>query len=254
MLRVLVARLAFTGAGSLRVRVLFLLISWVVLTLSRPNPADAQSFEGAKDALQRAGLNPAGGGATKKDSVREGVVVVYNDNGSKETFQVTLVRNGDRRAQHIILKMPDGRIWDGRGDHLSAAGRRALDFLETQFMQGTERLLDAPARNALIRDDGANTEGRALTVREKDGATAQYIVDPATLNVRRFDFHRGQAGGDGGIVQDAVEAYTFSDFRDAGGNLVPYRVEHFRNGVRREELTITKVQQVVAARNTAPQR
>ena len=196
--------------------------------------------EPANDVLQRTGTALTSQLLSNKDMVGEGTVTVYTAVGPA-TFAVTLVQNGERGSQRILLKQPDGKLWDGKAEHLASGGRQALEFLEAQHARGVRQLLDSPKRNATIADNGIKNASHILTVRETNGDATQYVLDDATSRLTGFQFVRGQSRDSAGNVSPILHWYALADVRSADGVATPFHIEHVVDGVKQEELQLTKV-------------
>ena len=239
-----------------RVRLLFVLVLSLVVFLGfLPASESAQTLaqsetetllrpladqEPANDVLQRTGVAQLGKVLSSKDMVGEGTVTVYTASGQKK-FSVTLVQNGQHGSQLILLKQSDGKFWDGNVLHLESGGRQALEFLETQHARGIRLLLDAPAREATIADNGTQNMLRSLTVKEKGGDSTQYTLDGSTSRLTQFQFIRGTTRSLGGLLSPAVHSYAFTDVRTADGVATSFHIEHAVNGAKHEDLQLTKV-------------
>jgi hypothetical protein len=198
------------------------------------------------DIIQQAGAAHNKPQLSRSDMVGEGRVTVYTKSGPV-TFGVTLLVNGEKGSQRILLQQPDGKMWDGRGDHLAPGGLQALEFLETQHTRGLDQLLDSPKRDAALTDIGIKDRSQIITVREKSGDSAQYFLDTATSRLARFDFVRGQSRDSLGHVSPAIHSYAFTDFRLPEGVATAFLIEHDVNGVKQEELQLNKVRYSTAA-------
>jgi hypothetical protein len=198
------------------------------------------------DIIQKPGAAHNKPESTLTDVVGEGRVTVYTASGPV-TFGVTLLVNGEKGSQRISLQQPDGKMWDGRGDHLAPGGLQALEFLETQHARGLGQLLGSPKREATLTDIGIKDKNQIVTVREKDSDSTQYFLDIATSRLARFDFVRGQSRDSLGRVIPSVQSYIFADFRLADGVATAFLVEHYVNGAKQEELQLNKVRYGTAA-------
>ena len=211
--------------------------------------------------LQRTGDAHSSQQLSSMNMVAEGRVTVYTASGPT-ALDVTLLRGsgGGEQGQRIFFKQADGKIWDGKGDHLTPEGRRALEFLETQNARGVRQFLESPKRAATITDNGSSGSSRIVTVQEKDGIATRYYLDRTTSRMTQFEFVRGQSRDKDGLIIPNVHSYAFSEFRSADGiatplmPFLPFKVEHSINGVTREEVQWSMVQYNPAARNTAVRR
>ena len=73
--------------------------------------------------------------------VADGTVTVHTASGPI-AFGVTLIQNGEPGSQRILLRQPDGKLWDGRPDHLTPGAGPALEFLETQYRRGLSAVVE----------------------------------------------------------------------------------------------------------------
>jgi hypothetical protein len=201
---------------------------------------EAATPEPVSEILQRAGAANNNQGVVASDMVAEGTLTVYTKSGPL-TLGVTLVQNGEHGSQRILLKQPDGKVWDGRGDHLALGGQQALEFLATQHARGLQQFLGSPKREAKIIDNGIRDSSRVVTVLEKSGDSTRYILDPVNSRLARFVFVRGQFRDEAGNVSPFVHSYAFADFRVADNVATPFHIEHSVDGVKQEELQLTKV-------------
>jgi hypothetical protein len=196
----------------------------------------------AADVLKRAGVAEPKPADSSKNMLSEGTVTVYTAGGAK-TFAVTLAQSGQYGTQRIFLKQSDGKFWDGNVLHLEAGARQALEFLETQHARGAGFLLDSPNREATIADNGTDNTLRSLTVNEKGGDSTKYVLDSATSRLTQFQFDQGTTRTLGKPVMPVVHSYAFSDVRTADGVETPFHIEHVVDGVKQEELQLSKVNQ-----------
>ena len=190
--------------------------------------------------LQRIGISSERPDKSRTDMVADGTVTVYTASGPI-AFGVTLIQNGEHGSQRILLQQPDGKLWNGRVDHLVPGAGSALEFLETQYRRGLQQLLKSPERDTTVADNGIIDAFRAVTVQEENGQSTKYSLDPATSRMARFEFVRGQTRSSVGKTGPVVHSYSFADFRDADGVATPFHIEHFVDGEKQEELQLTKV-------------
>jgi hypothetical protein len=174
------------------------------------------------------------------DMVADGTVTVHTASGPI-AFGVTLIHNGEPGSQRILLRQPDGKLWDGRPDHLAPGAGPALEFLETQYRRGLQQLLKSTRHDAVVADNGIEDSLRVITVQEDSGQSTKYSLDPATSRITRFEFVRGESPVLVRNTGAVVHSYSFADFRSADGVATPFHIEHFVNGVKQEELQLTTV-------------
>jgi len=198
------------------------------------------AVEPASEALRRLGISIEDSGQARGDLVADGVVTVRTASGTLE-FAVTLIQNGEQGSQRILLRQADGKLWDGRPDHLVPGAGPALEFLETQYRRGLQQLAKSSGREDTVEDNGIEDSLRVVTVHEASGQSAKYSLDPVTSRTARIEFVRGQAPVSIGRTAPIVHSYSFTDFRAADGIATPFHVEHFVNGEKQEELQLTKV-------------
>jgi hypothetical protein len=154
-----------------------------------------------------------------------------------------LLRNGEHESQRILLQL-DGKPWDGRGESLTSEGKRALDFLETQYVRGPRQLLKTSAGS--IGDTSSALTLQEVTFQEDDGEAISYSLDSTTFRLVHFEFEQGQYRDSKGHVRPNVHSYAYSDYRSTNGIATPYRVEHDANGARQEELQLSVVRYISA--------
>ena len=70
-------------------------------------------MEPASDVLQRIGVSNGKPDQSRTDMVADGTVTVHTASGPI-AFGVTLIQNGEHGSQRILLRQPDGKLWDGR--------------------------------------------------------------------------------------------------------------------------------------------
>jgi hypothetical protein len=194
---------------------------------------------------------------SRESLVGEGSVTVLSGKDT-ETFGFTVVRDGESQAQHIVLKQPDGKAWDGLANHLGPAGVRALEFIQTQHARGLPYLLNYKKRDAVVvdvadaADGGTKQSARVLMLQESSGEATRYFVDGATSRLIRMEFSRGQTrDARTGRTNSNTEAFVFSDFRNASSAAEPFKVEHYSNGTKLEELQFTSMMYPTAAKAAA---
>jgi hypothetical protein len=184
------------------------------------------------------------------DSVSEGTITLYNVQGPQVTFPMTLLRKGAGQVQRII-RQPGGearqgtdgsRMWDGFAGMSVPTGSRVPQLVETQTTRSIAALFDHQARNATLRDDGVKHADRILAVEEEDLRTTRYFIDSATSRVTGIEFVSGQSRNMlSGKPVPKIESYAFSEFRLVGGVWTPFKVEHFSDGIKIEEMRFTSV-------------
>jgi hypothetical protein len=207
------------------------------------------AVEPESDVLWHAGISDGKPGQSRGDLVAEGTVIVQTAAG-EIAFGVMLIQNGEQGNQRILLRQPDGKLWDGRPDHLAPGAGPALEFLETQYRRGLQQLLKSPGQDTTVADNGVQNSLRVVTVQEDNGQSTKYSLDPATSRIIRFEFVRGETPVTVRNTGAVVHSYSFADFRAADGVATPFHIEHLVNGVKQEELQLTKVRYNTAAMGT----
>jgi hypothetical protein len=222
-------------------------------------PAAQSSKKEAKksvdDVLKRVAVAHGKEQLAMADMLAEGTVMVYPDKDGKDDMQptvlkVTLLRNGEHQSQRIMIQLA-GKAWDGHGESLTPEGKRALDFLETQYARGPRQLLKTSADTV-----GVTVSDFTVTLQEnveekdgeKEGETTAYFLDSLTSRLAHFEFERGQYRDTRGRFRPNVHSYGYSDYRSTDGIATPYRVEHDTNGIKQEELQLTAVHYIAATR------
>jgi hypothetical protein len=169
----------------------------------------------------------------------DGTVTLFGVDGAEASFGVSVLRTGERQLQQIFLKQADGKNWNGRVNQLAPGGVRALQFLDTQNARGPMNLLLAESRGGKVLDNRTKDGARVLTVRDQAGQTTHYFLDTATSRINTLEYvSRTSRDPVSGQPVLHVESYLFSDYRMTQGVPTPFRVEHFTNGVKREELQL----------------
>ncbi len=105
------------------------------------NSVEESAVEPASNVLQRIGISSESPDQSRTDMVADGTVTVYTASGPI-AFGVTLIQNGEHGSQRILLQQPDGKLWDGRADHLVPGAGSALEFLETQYRRGLSAVVE----------------------------------------------------------------------------------------------------------------
>jgi hypothetical protein len=195
--------------------------------------------EPGSDVLRQAGIVNVQSDQSRGDLVAEGTVTVHTPAG-EITFGVMLIQNGEQGSQRILLRQPDGKLWDGRPAHFAPGGGPALEFLETQYRYGLQHLLKSPG-HATVADNGGKGSLRVMTVQEDNGQSTKYSLDPTTSRIIRFEFVRGESSVTVRNTAAVVHSYSFAEFRAADGVATPFHIEHLVNGVKQEELQLSKV-------------
>jgi hypothetical protein len=195
-----------------------------------------ESKKSAADVLERVAIAHGKEKLARADMVAEGTVTVYNEQ-RPTVLNVTLLRNGEHESQRILLQLA-GKPWDGRGESLTPEGKRALDFLETQYVRGPRQLLKTSAGSIGVTSSATLQE---LMLQEDDGGAISYFLDSTTSRLVHFEFEQGQYRDSKGQVRPTVHSYDYSDYRSTDGIATPYRVEHDANGARQEELQLNVV-------------
>jgi len=214
--------------------------SAAIATTMQASQNSQKSQKASAEALERMAAAHGKEQLARADMVGEGTVTVFNEKLST-ILKVTLLRNAEYQSQRILLQQ-SGKMWDGRADTLTEEGKRALDFLETQYMRGPRKLLKADA-------DAVVATTTALTLQEEDGLVTSYFLDSLTSRLSHFEFEFGQQVNSKGRVQPNVHSISFSDYRSTDGIATPFHVEHETNGNKQEELQLTTVRYLPA--NTA---
>jgi hypothetical protein len=185
-----------------------------------------------------------------QDFVAEGTLTSYSAAGPYATYNVTMWRKGDRLVQTSIrargaerrLGTDGTRTWDTIAGAVTAARGPALEFLETHTVRGVANLLQYQSRGSRLRDNGKRGRDRVLTVEETNGRTTTYVIDGQSALVTQLELVSGQAPDMHGRLISIVQSYVFSNFRPVQGGLpTAFKIEHFTNGAKVEELLFTSV-------------
>jgi hypothetical protein len=210
------------------------------------------------DVLQR--LREAHGGArlAHTDFVVEARVTLQTPNGPV-VVPVTILRSS-AGGQRIQFKQSDGKPWDGTIPHLEANTRRILEFVQTQYDRALPSILHAGKRKVEVFDGGIKDgtqflnvrdtgvvgmkEGTPLlNVRESDVVATRYDIDAKTSRLGRMEFQHRITDAAGKITTN-IETYTYSDFRSVTEIATPFQIEHYTNGVKKEDLVIASVRAI----------
>jgi hypothetical protein len=184
------------------------------------------------------------------DIVADGTVTFYSSGVAQAPLPVTVMRKADRLIQRTIKYAAGERrqgtngiqTWDAFGHQWTIAAGPALHFMETHTTRGLQNLFDFENRGSKLRDEGMRGAHRSLTVEEANGRATTYVIDAPTSRVTTVEFVSGQAGDMFGLRRvPIVESFVFSDFRRAQGVWTPYKIEHYSNGLKIEEMQFTSV-------------
>lgn len=197
-----------------------------------------------------------------RDSAAQGTLTMFNVSGPQATFDVTLLRKGDRQIQRIfrqngreVRQGSDGtRSWsvvEGMTS-MTEAPEPVLRFIESLTNRSFQTLLktskkDAASSGVDVLDLGMKGRDRAIEVRESQANTndirkTRYYIEPATSSVSRIEMVTGEA-----FVpflnrnMETTESIVFSDYRDVGGVMTPFKMERYSNEVKVEEMQFKTV-------------
>ena len=191
-----------------------------------------------------------------RDSVSTGTVTWFDLAGAAVSFPITLTRKGDGKVQ-LVVQQPGGDVtlgsdgveawnsWNGFSVKVEGVG---LGFIESQSVRSPKNLWDVEGKGSVLRDLGVRKgkgpeESRVVEVEDKQGRKTSYVIDLATSKVVGLEFTTVETRSPfGGPPSRNVETYGFSDFRGVRGVQTPHTIEHFRGGVKVEELRFTTVQ------------
>jgi len=205
--------------------------------------------EPARVALERA-ANAHGGQDFRNitDSIAEGTLTRYDMQNPHEQFAVTMWRKGNLVQRSV--RSPNGerrqgtdgkQTWDAFGGFVTAAEGPTLEFLETQTVRALPNLFEYEVRGSRLRDDGMRGPDRVLAVEEANGRTTTYVIEGGRSLVTRFEVVSGQAPDMLGRRMSIIESYLFSDFRTVQGVPTPFKIEHFTNDLKVDELRFTTI-------------
>lgn len=184
------------------------------------------------------------------DIVADGTVTFFAAGVAQPLLPVTVIRKGDRQVQRIIKYASGERrqgtsgaqTWDAFGHQWTVAAGPVLHFVEIHTVRGLQNLFDFESRGSKLRDEGMRGANRALTIEENNGRTTTYVIDAPTSRVTTVEFVSGQGGDMFGLRRmPIVESFVFSDFRRTQAIWTPYKVEHYSNGLKIEEMQFTSV-------------
>jgi hypothetical protein len=202
------------------------------------------------DVLQRVNTAYGISRLSQMNFVGEANVTLGAETGPT-VVSVTVLRTA-QRGQRVLFKQADGKARDIDIGLVDRVQLRVRDFVETQYTRGLANLLGATTRSTVVLDGGDKDGAHALVVRETEGPPTRYVLDSATSLLTRMEFQRGQSPDASGRQFPNLESYIFSDFRTVDGLVTPFKVEHYINGAKQEELQFTSVQYVAAHLEAAP--
>lgn len=228
-----------------------LAVSAVPAERSLPIPRPTSTLGPDSMVLQRISEAHAGSRLAQMDFLGEGTVMVQTAQGPV-AVGVRVLRNG-LRAQHIEIKQASGKFATIGAGPMDPVVSRILDLMQTQYDRGLANLLQAGTRNDVVRDGGTKEDGtQALVVLEADRSATRYTIDSTTSRVVRMEFQRGRSPDASGRSSPNLESYVFSDVRTVNGLATPFKVEHYINGTKQDEVLFSSVRYVAGNRDTAP--
>ena len=211
----------------------------------RPAPSPV---EPVTSVVHRA-FNAHGGQAFRAavDSVAEGTLTRYGMQGPYEQVPVIVWRKGDSQVMRTIRSatgeqrqgLNRTQTWDATGPFVTLARGPALEFLEMQTVRSLPNLFDYQARGSRLRDDGMRGNDRAVTIEELNGRSTTYVINSGTSYVSRMEVVTDQAPNMFGREVSVVQSYVFSNFRMVQGVPTPFKIEHFTNDLKVEEIVFT---------------
>ena len=185
-----------------------------------------------------------------KDFQADGTISFFSNGSPQGSLPVSMVRMGDKHVQRLI-KYPNGerrqgtdgmQTWDSLGNQWSVAKGPSLDFFETHTVRGLPNLFEYQNVGSKLRDEGIRGIDRLISIEEGNGRVTSYLIDGLNSRVKRIEFVTGQAGDMfGSRRMPVVESYVFSDFRVVQGIWTPYRVEHYTNALKVDEMNFTSI-------------
>ena len=187
------------------------------------------------------------------DSLSEGTLTLFNVEGPQGTFNVSLLRKGDRQVQRIIKQngkeLRQGS--DGSASWSSLDGMTSNDiggpqhFVESLTDRSFQSLFKAGVE---IHDIGMKGDSRVLEVFEKADKPAQddrktrYFIDSGSSTVSRIEMVTGEYFDTFfNRKMEVTESVVFSDYRDVGGVMTPFKIESLLNGIKTEEMQFKTV-------------
>jgi hypothetical protein len=191
-----------------------------------------------KDVKTKVSAANADAKVAQLDFVGEGTVTAQTEKGPVN-YSVLVLRSA--QGQNVFVKAASEKTWTTDPKKLDVVEWRILDFVQTQNAHGVSNFLKATDRKADVLDAGSKEGTNLVVVRETDGAATRYSIDAATSRVTRIDLQRGRSTDASGKLLPNLESYTFSDFRSVNGQTAPYKLEHYTNGVKQEELQFTTI-------------
>jgi len=220
-----------------------LMFSYSPIHTMQASQSSQKSQKTSAEVLERVAVALGKEQLARVDMVAEGTVTVFDEKKSA-ALKVALLRNGEHQSQRILLYQA-GKIWDGHGENLTPEGKRALDFLETQYMRGPRRLLKAGAGSVVV----TATE---LKLQEDNREETSYFLESGSSRLSHFEFEQGEPMDPKGRGRPNLHSYSFSDYRGTDSIATPFHVEHDLNGSKQEELVLTAVRYIPATRVRNP--
>jgi hypothetical protein len=211
----------------------------------RPVPSETPSAALARAATAHGAALASGQIA---DSVARGRLTYFTVQGPGTTFDVTVLRKGDRRVQRIIKQAgvvvregsDGGRVWASSGAFSALTAGRARQFIESQTVRSIPTLLKRQTQT--LRHVDVTDDARIIEAEDPEGQKTSYSIDARTSAITKVQFVTGESKDpfSGRLIPD-VESYIFSDFRTVQGVLTPFKVERYINGFKAEETQFTSV-------------
>ena len=182
-------------------------------------------------------------------TVAIGTQTVYALTSAKGTYSVALYVKGTNKVQRVLNRPPGDEIHEGSNGNrtwkvlgpftLKDTPEDISTFLESQTNRSLQALFSSLSP-ALV-DLGTSAKGHGVQFTDNNGKTTSYFVDPSTSLITRVEFTVGQTIDLFGRPLAIVEAYVFSDYRNADGLETPFHIQRYRNGILMEELQFSSV-------------
>jgi hypothetical protein len=189
----------------------------------------------------------------------QGTITHFAVDGSRQTFDITLLRKGREKIQTIV-KQPAGelrlgsdgiRTWHAIGAFSSVAHGEVLDFIETNTTRSVQTLFNYQTVALTLSDLGTRVRGlgigpgrtvRVVQAEDNRGRKTRYLVDQASSMIIGLEIEIGRRrSAFGGDLVSVTEVYAFSDFRHVQGVNTPFKIERFRSGMKVQEIRIVTV-------------
>lgn len=190
-------------------------------------------------------------------SISEGTITLFDTEGVKATFPVTVLRDGVNKVQRIVeqptITLRHGTDgvdrWDAAGGMRTVADGPVHHFIESLTARSPRSLFDHARRNTTLRDAGVGVEAAVRRIEAEDagGLVTVFSIDDATSTVAGLEFVTGELTDPfSGEPVPSTDRYVFSDYREVNGERTPFMIERYINGMKVEEVRFDSVRHDVS--------